>query len=509
MGVNFVQSIGKFIWKRSIVKSNYWLTRFLFLRLLGFVYFFAFLSLALQVIPLIGSDGLLPADVFLDAVGSNFDSKLDAFTQLPSIFWIFISDNLLVILAWLGVFLSFLVLIGYANLPLMFILWILYMSFVHVGQLWYSYGWEIQLLETGFLAMFLVPLLDPRPFARSPPAVPVIWLLRWLTFRIHLGSGLIKVRGSKCWEDLSCLYYHYETQPIPVPLSQYLHFLPRVIHELGVWWNHFIELVVPFFIFTPFRNIATVLLLSFQIMLVLSGNLSFLNWVTMVAIVGCFDDRFLKKVMPKFIVRKFEEASRESKVDKRRVIVSWFLLVIVILMSFVVIQNLLSSRQAMNTSYDRLHLVNTYGAFGSIGEVRNELIIEGSMDGVNWKEYEFIAKPGSVDRRLPIIAPYQPRIDWQIWFAAMQTPETNPWLIHLLWKFLHNDEDALSLISNNPFLDSPPKYVRIEYYRYNFEKPSEENIWKREKIRTWFGPISVDSPGLKEFIIANRWKSYD
>jgi len=201
----------------KLSKPRYWLTRFVLLRVLGFVYFFAFLSLALQVIPLIGENGLTPASLFLERYGGQFESGFDAFVKLPSLFWIYISDNFLVVLSWVGVILSLIVVIGYANVPLMFILWFLYMSFLHIGQVWYGYGWEIQLLETGFLAMFLCPLWNMRPFPKMPPSTLVMWVFRWLAFRIHLGAGLIKVRGDSCWKDLTCLFYHYETQPIPNP----------------------------------------------------------------------------------------------------------------------------------------------------------------------------------------------------------------------------------------------------------------------------------------------------
>jgi len=248
-----LEKIGKYIWESSKATKGYWLTRFVFLRLLGFIYLFAFLSLAIQVIPLIGDQGLLPADNFLDRVEGSYGSKSNGFSALPSIFWFGISDNLLLILSWIGVILSIIVLIGYANSILMFVLWALYMSFVHIGQTWYGYGWEIQLLETGFLAIFIVPLLDMRPFPKTAPPVPIIWLLRWLTFRLYMGTGLIKLRGDSCWNDLTCLFYHYETQPIPNPLSPYFHFMPNWFHKMGVLYSHFASLVAPFFIFGPIR----------------------------------------------------------------------------------------------------------------------------------------------------------------------------------------------------------------------------------------------------------------
>ena len=198
---------------------SYWLTRFIILRMLGLVYFVAFLSLAQQILPLIGSQGLLPVSLFFRQAERFLGSSQSAFLQFPSIFWMNSSDLFLVAMGWLGVVLSAALLLGFANGILLIALWVIYLSFVHIGQDWYSYGWEIQLLETGFLAVFLCPLLDGRPFTKRPPPTAVIWLFRWLIFRVMLGAGLIKLRGDSCWRDLTCLYYHYETQPIPNPLS--------------------------------------------------------------------------------------------------------------------------------------------------------------------------------------------------------------------------------------------------------------------------------------------------
>ncbi len=236
----------------AVVKQpTYWLTRFLILRLLGLVYLFAFLSLARQVLPLIGEHGLTPIQPFLKDVVFYRGSRWEGFKTYPSLFWLDASDLLLLRLAWLGCALALTVVLGYANAILLAVLWALYMSFVHVGQVWYGYGWEIQLLETGFLAIFLCQPLDPRPFPRRAPPTVVIWLFRWLIFRIMLGAGLIKIRGDACWRDLTCLYYHYETQPIPNPLSWYAHFAPRWFHRCGVIFNHVTELGMPWLAFGP------------------------------------------------------------------------------------------------------------------------------------------------------------------------------------------------------------------------------------------------------------------
>ena len=293
--------------------NSYWLTRFVILRLLGFVYAVAFLVAAKQLVPLIGENGLTPATHFLNAVQTQLGSRSAGMFRVPTLFWFGISDDALSIFSWVGFALSLIVLGGYANAILLAVLWAMYMSIVHIGQIWYGYGWEIQLLETGFLSIFLCPLLDGRPFPKSRPPILVIWLFRWLGFRIMFGAGLIKLRGDPCWRDLTCLYYHYETQPIPNPVSRYLHFAPLWFHKFEVLWNHFVELIVPWFSFGPrtARHIAGVLLVTFQIFLIISGNLSFLNYLTIIPFLACFDDSFLGRFLPRSIVRRAQRAAQE------------------------------------------------------------------------------------------------------------------------------------------------------------------------------------------------------
>lgn len=496
-------------------RASYWLTRFAVLRLLGFVYFIAFLAAANQIVPLVGEHGLLPARDFLERVALHFGSRTQGFLQLPSLFWLGISDNFLRAVAWLGAGLSLIVLSGYANAILMALLWFLYMSFIHVGQDWYSYGWEIQLLETGFLAIFLCPLLDGRPFPGRPPPKLVIWLFRWLVFRIMLGAGLIKLRGDSCWRDLTCLYYHYETQPIPSPISWWLHFRPHWFHQFGVLWNHFIELVVPWFAFYPRigRHIAGALLVSFQVVLILSGNLSFLNWLTIVPALACFDDSLLGKFLPHSVHRWIASATDSARALRAQELTAAGLAVLVAALSVAPLANMISTHQVMNTSFNRLHLVNTYGAFGSVGQVRMEIVFEGTDDDIltehtHWKEYEFKAKPGNPHRRPAIVAPYQPRIDWQIWFAAMSSPQEYPWTLHFVSKLLHNDAGTLSLIANNPFPARPPRYIRAQYYEYHFAKPGDPTgaWWDRKLVGSWLPPLSANDPRLHQFLAAYGWK---
>src|SRR6266576_1360341 len=321
--------------------------------------------------------------------------------RVPTLFWFESSDSALSIFAWTGFGLSLVVLGGYANAIILSILWAMYLSIVHIGQIWYGYGWEIQLLETGFLSIFLCPLIDGRPFPRCRPPILVFWLFRWLGFRIMIGAGLIKLRGDSCWRDLTCMYYHYETQPIPSPISRYLHFAPHWFHKVETAWNHFIELVVPWFSFAPrkARHIAGVLLIVFQILLIASGNLSFLNYVTIIPFLACIDDTWWRKILPSEIVRRSDRAPTKPELSPMQNGFAIVLTLLVAWLSIAPVTNLVSDRQVMNTSFDPLDLVNSYGAFGVVGRERNEIVFEGTDDPMihgdtQWRPYEFKAKPG-------------------------------------------------------------------------------------------------------------------
>jgi hypothetical protein len=360
----------------------------------------------------------------------------------------------------------------------------------------------------------LTPLVDGRPFPRRPPPLVVVWLLRWLIARVMLGAGLIKLRGDTCWRDLSCLFYHYETQPIPNPLSGFFHRLPHPVLRLGVAFNHVAELGAPWLMLPGrrARAVGGLLMLGFQGVLILSGNLSFLNWLTIVPILACFDDEMLARVLPRPLVARAERAAAAAVPSRAQRVASFALAGLVGLLSIGPVLNLLSSRQVMNTSFDRLSLVNSYGAFGTVGRERDEIVFEGTGDavlgeGTVWKAYEFPCKPGDPLRRPCVVSPLQPRLDWQIWFAAMATPAEYPWTLHFVWKLLQGDRGVLRLLANDPFPDAPPRFVRAQLYRYAFAPTDDPSgaWWTRRLIGPWLRPLSADDPLLREALIRRGW----
>jgi hypothetical protein len=484
-----------------------WLGRFVVLRLLGVVYLMAFLTLVSQGRGLIGAHGLEPAAAFLDEAAAELGGRAAGFWQMPTLFWLNASDGFIAAVGWLGVALSLLVVAGYANALVLALLCLLQISVAAVGQDFYAFGWELQLVETGFLCIFLCPLLDGRPFPRRPPPAPVIWLLRWLVVRIMWGAGLIKLRGDPCWRDLTCLDFHFETQPIPSPLSAAFHHLPPWAHKLGVLFNHLVELVVPLFVFGPRRArlVAGALLAALQIVLIASGNLSFLNWLTLVPIVACFDDGLWRRLSPRALAARAERARAAALPSRAQGASAAVLGVAVALLSVPVVLNLLSGKQMMNTSFTRLPLVNTYGAFGSVGRARDQLVFEGTTDeditpGTTWQAYEWRCQPGDPARRPCWMSPYHYRLDWRLWFAAMGAPADEPWSVNLVWKLLEGERSVLGLLAHDPFGGAPPRHIRVDLYRYRFAPPGGREWWTRERLRAWLPPVSRDNEELRRYI---------
>ncbi|HEY6990230.1 MAG TPA: lipase maturation factor family protein [Bryobacteraceae bacterium] len=478
---------------------GYWLTRLLLERGIGVICLVAFLVALNQFKPLLGARGLLPVRLFVKQV---------PFRESPSLFYLLPRDGAFLTAAWIGVILSCLVISGFASrytwlsAGTWLAIYLLYLSFVNVGQTFYAFGWESLLLEACFFAIFLG---GGKTVAQAIP----IWLFRWLLFRIMFGAGLIKLRGDPCWRDLTCLNYYYETQPMPNPLSWFFHWAPQWVNKGGVLWNHFAELLIPFayFLPQPIAGIAGIITIAFQLTIIVSGNLSWLNWLTLFLAFSTLDAKFLSALV----------SSRPPTLTAPHPMLEWFHYAIaglVVLMSIPVLANMLSARQIMNTSFNSLHLVGTYGAFGSITRPRYEVIVEGTEDdaalpNARWREYQFKGKPGALDYVPPQIAPYHLRLDWLMWFAAMSDYRDYPWFVNFVAKLLEGDAAVLSLLRENPFPGHPPRYVRAMLYEYHFTTAEERrrtgNWWKRALTRPYFPAVSLDTPGFRRMLEVQGW----
>jgi hypothetical protein len=507
-------------WQRLLSEqATYELARFGILRLLGLVYFVAFAILVAQGDALLGSRGLLPVAKLIAFKRSQVGAEI--YWRMPSIFWIASSDAVLRSAAWLGLALSAAAMLGATNALLQLALWVLYTSFVHVGQIFYGYGWEIQLLETGFIAVFLCPVRTVKPWPDTACPRIVMWLMRWLIFRIMMGAALIKLRNDPCWRDLTCLDYHFETQPNPHPLSYWFHHAPHWFHALQVLFNYLAELVAPWFAFgfRRWRHVAGVVLIAFQVSIGVTGNLSFLNWLTIVPALACFDDTAFGRLVParlrparERMLERFALLS-SSKAQLRAVRV---FAVLVALLSVAPVLNLASCEQAMNTSFDPLALVNTYGAFGSVDRARYEVILEGTRaetpdESARWEEYELPCMPGDTRRRPCLVTPYHYRLDWQMWFvgngaARGESIDGEPWLVHLVWDLLSGERAPRSLLARDPFPDAPPRWIRAGIWHYRFtDSLASGQWWERERVGEYLRPVSRDDPVLRAYVEAFDW----
>ncbi len=467
-------------------------TRLLLQRGMAAIYLVAFLTVVNQFKPLLGERGLLPVGQFLEGV---------RFWDAPSLFHLGYSDRRLDAVAWTGVVVAGLALLGvteagpiWVSVGAWLLLWVLYLSVVNVGQNFFGFGWESMLLEAGFFTAFLGP-------THVQPSVLPVLLLRWMLFRTELGAGLIKLRHDRCWKDLTCLYFHYETQPLPNPLSWYFHRLPKPMHRFAVLFSHFVQLVVPFGLFAPqpVASVAAGLIIFHQLWLIVSGNYSWLNWLTAVLGIAGLSDGVLRVAEPSLAARPIGFEG-----------VLWVVTAGTIALSIQPVMNLFSKNQLMNYSYNRFHLVNTYGAFGSVTKERHEIVIEGTSDAVVgpwtvWKEYGFRGKPGDPKRMPPQIAPYHLRLDWMIWFlpfAVAVTPQGirvrgyERWFLRFVQRLLKGDEAMLRLLRVNPFADEPPKLVRAVFYRYRYADARTRREtgawWTREKLGMYLPEVSLE-----------------
>ncbi|NGP87973.1 lipase maturation factor family protein [Fodinibius halophilus] len=471
----------------GVYQSKYWLSRLIIQRGIGLMYVIAFVVAINQFRPLLGENGLLPVPSFIERI---------SFKRSPSIFHWHYSDTFFAIIAWIGLGLSLLAVTGisdsspiWLSVSVWLLLWGLYLSIVNVGQLFYGFGWESLLLEASFYAIFLGPLHYQTPFL-------MILMIRWLLLRVEFGAGLIKMRGDKCWRKLTCLNYHHETQPMPNPLSRFFHLLPESYHKIETLFNHIVQLGAVWLLFLPqpFASIGAGMIILSQGYLILSGNYAWLNWMTLILAFSGISDSYLQYLFPLQIPQ-----SIVTPTYFQLIIIG--LAIIVAYMSIAPIKNMISPHQRMNASFNPLHLVNTYGAFGTVTKARYEIIIEGTTEtnithDTEWKEYKFKGKPGAPRKMPSQFAPYHLRLDWQIWFAAMSSLKSNPWLIRLIIKLLQNDQLTTKLLAHNPFDKRPPTYIRARLFKYEFtnheEFKNDHRWWKREFERTYMPPRSLN-----------------
>jgi len=483
-------------------RANTVLARWLFLRLLGVSYLIAFVSLWAQIDGLIGRDGILPASEYLKAVGERVGSL--KYWWLPTFCWFNAGDASLHLQCGLGVLLSLLLIAGVAPVLDLAVLWAVYLSLSTACREFLSFQWDILLLETGFLAIFLAPRRWlPKLSRETPPSLTVLWLLRWLLFRLMFMSGAVKLLSAdSTWWNLTALNVHYETQPLPTWIGWYAHQSPEWFQKASVVIMFVIELACPFLIFCGrrARQFACAAFVLLMLLISLTGNYCFFNLLTVTLCVLLLDDPVLRRVFRKWMAAA--PATRPAKPNRGGAIGVGALAAGILLLSSVQTMARLSGREDLGRSLlalvrlvSPLRTVNSYGLFSVMTTTRPEIVVEGSNDGVTWLPYEFKWKPGALNRWPAFVAPHQPRLDWQMWFAALGDYRGNPWFINFLVRLLQGSPQVLTLLENNPFPDKPPRFVRATVYEYHFTNRAARartgEWWRRQRRGLYCPQLSL------------------
>jgi lipase maturation factor 1 len=448
----------------------------LFLRILALIYFGAFTSLAVQVNGLVGSEGILPAGRFLAGVREALGIR--GYFIAPGIFWIAHGDVFLRAAAWTGAAISLVLLLGRAERIALACLYVLYLSLCTIGRSFLAFQWDMLLLEAGFLAIFL---------GRSKW---IVFLFRWLLFRLMFLSGFAKLAShDHSWRDLTAMSYHYLTQPLPTPVAWYMYQLPLDVQRASTAFVLFTELAVPFLILGPrvWRRIAFLLLVALQCLIFLSGNYAFFNLLTLALCLFLLDDA----ILPKW-PRQARSAVTSPALAKT-------VAVLILGLSAVELWGVLVARpEPLDFVVENVApfgIVNTYGLFATMTTERPEIIVQGSSDGVTWLDYEFPYKPADLQRAPRFVAPYQPRLDWQMWFAALSGYRSEPWFVNFMLRLLQGSRPVTGLLAKNPFPGAPPNYVRALVYDYRFtdwkERRETGDWWHRRARGIYLRAVSL------------------
>jgi predicted DCC family thiol-disulfide oxidoreductase YuxK len=478
----FFYHLTRLTFGKRILPLQFAKVEWLFLRLLAAIYLIAFASLAVQITGLIGSNGILPLRGYLAAVSKTLGAR--GYWSMPTIFWLVHGDWFLKGACIAGAALAMLLMLGILKglweRLLLAGLYILYLSLCTVGQDFLSFQWDSLLLETGFLAIFL------------GNSKVVVLLFRWLLFRLIFLSGVVKLTShDPVWRDWTALAYHYMTQPLATPLAWYMYQLPLGFQRFSTATVLGIELAIPFLFFAPrrWRFGGAALALFLQVMIFLTGNYTFFNLLTMSLCVFLFDDRALARLHLR---------AREAHTKTAAVTVAALLILVV---SFSELHQMFfdapfDSENALVRIAGPFQIANTYGLFASMTTSLPEIIVQGSNDGVTWLDYEFPYKPGDLGQAPHWVAPYQPRLDWQMWFAALSDYRGTPWFTNFMVRLLQGSPDVLGLLAKNPFPNAPPKYVRAELFDYSFTnfttRRTTGDWWGREPRGLYFPPISLE-----------------
>ena len=486
-------TVTRWIWGSAVKAPTWFLTRRVFLFLLGLVYLFAFVSIWNQIEGLIGEAGILPVKLYLKDAETHWG--VERFWQVPTLLWFNARDELLHIICLLGAGASLMIMANFFASGALLMAWVFYLSIFNVAQPFLGFQWDTLLLETGFLSLFLVSWRRHINGAESSPSWFVIFLFRFLLFRVVFSSGLVKlISQDPTWADLTALYYHYETQPLPTWIGWHAHQLPQAFQEFSVVCVFIIQLGVVFLVFGPrrIRYIGCAALVLFDLLIILTGNYGFFNLLTIALCLLLLDDTVFARWLP----TKGKKSKASIFVLKKMTLLKVGVMGLCIMLYVVPLltKNYPSIYVYIAKAIRPFHIFNSYGLFAVMTTSRPEIIILGSNDRENWLPYEFKWKPGNVEKVPEFVAPHQPRLDWQMWFAALSNYKRNPWLIHFMTRLLQGSPAVIALLENNPFSDDPPKYIQAVVYDYRFTSSEIRNLDNSWWIRN---PLHPYTPILK------------
>ena len=466
--------------------STHYLVSWVFLRGLALIYFSAFASMALQIQGLIGENGILPIQFKLTEIAQIFpDSKFSVF---PTVFWLDASDQALMIVCFAGMAAAVVLLLGVFDRIALILCYSLYLSISVAGQDFTAFQWDIFLLEAGFLGIFL-----------TWGSEIIVFLYRFLIARFMFMGGVVKLAsGDPSWSNLTALIYHYQTQPLPSPLAYYAYYLPQWFNKFCVAGVFVIEIIVPFFVFLPrrFRLFAAWSFIILQSSIILTGNYNFFNLLTILLCLFLFDDEDFEKRLPAQLISAIRQKRPNPGFIANTAAALWMCLIFLTCATHIWIYHAKQKPVAPLNSLVQItsafSLINNYGPFSIMTTERPEIIVQGSIDGRNWQTYQFKYKPVNLDQKLSWNIPHQPRLDWQMWFAALETPATDSWFSRFMLKLQEGSPQVLSLLAYNPFPEKPPIYVRALLYRYFYTTPEQRaatgQIWQREYLGVYWPP---------------------
>ncbi len=502
-------SITRLLWGKDVRPPTYFWARRWFLRALGLIYLIAFVSFWVQVDGLVGSNGILPVNQFLPTVREQLGQG--AYSLLPTLCWFNADNAFLHFLCGGGVVLSLFLIFGIAPAISLFALFAFYLSLTIAGQVFLSFQWDILLLETGFLSIFLAPWQLWQKRGQEPPVSrAALFLLKLLLFKLMVMSGVVKLTsGDDCWWNLTALDYHYWSQPLPTIFGWWADQHPEWFKHFSVGFCMAVEIIAPFFIWAPRRPrlIAAGLMIFLQLVIALTGNYCFFNLLTLALCLLLIDDAIWRRNVRQDnrAVRAYSSGAPSDRALPSRLLMYGAIIVIIVSLPinawlvFTAFKPDAEWPRRLAFAYEHLEpfrIVNGYGLFRVMTKDRREIVIEGSADGIDWLPYEFKWKPGNVMRAPGWCAPHQPRLDWQMWFAALGTPERNPWFIRLAICLLEGKPDVIRLFAHDPFPNQPPRYVRAILYRYRFTTAKEHRQtgawWKSQELREYLPAVSLE-----------------